>query len=122
VEVEKGREVRELLYTIDEVKEGRFNKKCYNWFCIKGFLESVIGTNKWRDNYCCERLKDFVMVSDEALAVTIYDNYFESWLFCYTNEKGTKNHMKAKWTNGGKRLKNGQSHKFCGGSKEGMEK
>jgi len=30
--------------------------------------------------------------------------------------------MKAKWTNGGKSLKNGQSRKFCGWSREGIEK
>ena len=65
--------------TLSDILQLR-NDTTGNYFeFIEPFISSVVGKIYFKNNQCDQLLSDFTTVSDEALAILIYENNVETW-------------------------------------------
>lgn len=65
------------------------------------FVAPVVGKKKCENNCWREKLSSFVTVSDEALALLLFDNNYLRWLDMGKNDDWTKSTVRPKYTTGG---------------------
>ena len=89
---------------------------------IEYFVSSVVGKNHYNSCRSYKLLSEFTTVSDEALAILIYENNIDTWKDM-ANRKITKNsNVSRKYTNGGSSQGQvGSSQKYQGWSSSGMK-
>lgn len=88
------------------------------------FIRRVVGCNKFNREAAVMLLDDFVMLTDEAFAMLVYENQEERWTRMF-DEKLKRLPMAAKFTDGGggkNREKLGRNRKNQGWSPEGIER
>ena len=88
---------------------------------IEYFVSAVVGKNHYNSCRSYKLLSEFTTVSDEALAILIYENNIDTWKDM-ANRKITKNsNVSRKYTNGGSTQGQvGSSRKYQGWSSSGM--
>ena len=98
------------------------NYDTYSWFCLH-FLKSVVGYDKWEKNFTKVKLSDFVMPSDEAFALLVYENNHDRWLDMYERQDYKTSEVENKWTNSGNnRNSGGHVKRFNGWSVEAYKR
>ena len=76
------------------------------------FVAPVVG-KKWFENLCwCQKLSDFVTVSDEALALLIFENNYDRWIDMGKRNNWTSSIICPKYTTGGNAVQTPNSTKF----------
>lgn len=65
------------------------------------FVAPVVGKKRFEDNCCRQKLSDFVTISDEALALILFDNNYDRWLDMGKNNDWTKSLICPRYTTGG---------------------
>lgn len=116
----KGESGKETM-TLKEILQMRKNSTSIYFDFIEYFVSAVVGKMKYK-NHCCEKLlSSFTTVSDEALAILIFENNIATW-----NNMASKNITKnsgvtRKYTNGGSSQGDiASSQRFQGWSCRGM--
>lgn len=88
---------------------------------IDFYLSGIIGKMFYKENRCEKLLSEFSSISDEALAILIFENSKETWHDMVKNNS-KKSMVTRKYTNGGSSsVKQGSSRRYQGWSHEGME-
>jgi len=90
---------------------------------IEYFLSAVIGKTYYKENRCEKLLSEYASVSDEALAILIFENNFETWRDM-AKQNITKNSVVTrKYTNGGSATGNkASSRHYQGWSTDGIKR
>ena len=86
--------------TIEKILQMRNGTNtCYVDF-IEFFISAVIGKNKYKENKCDKLLLEFVSIGDEALAILIFENNFETWKDMAAKGISKNSEVSRKYTNG----------------------
>ena len=108
--------------TVNKILKMRKDTSSLYYDFIEYFVSSVVGKNHYNACRTYKLLSEFTTVSDEALAILIYENNIDVWKDM-ANRKITKNSsVSRKYTNGGS--SQGQvasSRKYQGWSSSGMK-
>jgi hypothetical protein len=115
-------EKREEIPMYNELSNYRGSRKIelLDIWCTH-FFPAVAGTHNFRRNAAKTCLSNFVMVSDEAFALTVLENFYERWIEEGKSKVDGKpldadNLPSAKWTQGTSQLNK------CGWSSDGIQK
>ena len=65
------------------------------------FVASVVGKKRFENLCWKQKLSDFVSVSDEALALIIFENNYDRWIAMGNNNDWTNCTVRPKFTTGG---------------------
>lgn len=76
------------------------NYEYYKWFC-QSFIKCVIGYDKWETNFCKNLLSSYVLPSDEAFAILLFENNYDCWQDMYEKNDMKTSQVLNKWTNSG---------------------
>src|SRR5687767_2141263 len=68
---------------------------------VEYFVSSVVGRNHYKFHRCNKLLSEFPTVSDEALAILIYENNIDTWKHMSIKKITKNSDVTRKYRNGG---------------------
>ena len=74
------------MLNLEDIELGRKNPDIYKVFCEK-FIPCVMGKIRFRVNCYSKKLSEYCSVSDETMAVLVYANNLNQWIYKYNNPK-----------------------------------
>ena len=90
---------------------------------IEFFIAPVVGKIFYKDKRCEKLVSEFVSVSDEAFALLIFENNYETWCDMIKTKNTKKSGVFCKYTNGGSPSgKNASSRQYQGWNAEGIKR
>ena len=90
---------------------------------IEYFVSSVVGKNYYKENKCDKLLSEYASVSDEALAILIFENNINTWIDMAVKNITKNSDVIRKYTNGGSSLGEvASSRRYQGWSSCGMKR
>lgn len=108
--------------TVKNILKMRKDTSSLYYDFIEYFVSSVVGKNLY--NYCrsFKLLSEFTTVSDEALAILIYENNIDTWNDMASRKITKNSNVSRKYTNGGSlQGQVGSSRKYQDWSSSGMQ-
>ena len=82
---------------------------------IEYFIAPVVGKFFHKENRCERLISDYISVSDEAFAILIFENNYETWCDMVQRKDTKSSNVFCKYTNGGSSSgKNGSSRRYQG--------
>ena len=81
------------------------------------FVAPVVGKKKFEHQCYVQKLSEFVSVSNEALALLLYDNNYDRWLDMGKNKDWTMSSVRPKYTTGGNAIQTPKSLKYISNKK-----
>ena len=95
---------------------------CYFEF-IEYFVSAVVGKIRYKENRCVKVMSEFVTTADEALAILIFENNFDTWKDMAKNTITKNSEVARKYTNGGSsKGDTASSRRYQGWSSEGINR
>jgi len=89
---------------------------------IEYFVSSVAGKNHYKYHRCDKLLSEYTSVSDEAMAILIYENNYDTWRDMVEKELTRNSSIMKKFTNGGSsKGEVASSHRYQGWSSDGIK-
>jgi hypothetical protein len=89
---------------------------------IEYFVSSVVGRNHYKYHRCDKLLSEFTSVSDEALAILIFENNLDTWKDMAEKNITKNSDVIRKYTNGGSSQGEvASSHRYQGWSSSGLQ-
>lgn len=109
--------------SLEEIMELRRDTSGLYFIFLEYFLSSVVGKNHYK-LYRCERLvSEFTTVSDEALAILIYENNIDTWKDMVDKNITKNSSVTKKYTNGGtSKGEVASSRRYQGWSSNGIKR
>ena len=89
------------LITLPEIMELRKDTRGLYFGFIEYFVSSVVGKNHYKFNRCDKLLSEFTTVSDEALAILIFENNIVTWKDMASKNITKNSDVIREYTNGG---------------------
>ena len=90
---------------------------------IEYFLSAVVGKTYYKEHRCEKLLSEYASVSDEALAILIFENNFETWKDMAKRNITKNSVVNRKYTNGGSSAGNkASSRQYQGWSSVGIKR
>ena len=87
--------------TLSEILKMRTDTTNIYFDFIEYFVSSVVRKHHYKDNRCNKLLSEFTTVSDEALAILIFENNIETWKDMASKNITKNSNVSHKYTNGG---------------------
>lgn len=107
--------------TMQDILLMRQNPSSLYFNFIEYFISSVIGKNYYKYHKRDKLMSQYVTVSDEALAILIFENNIDTWIDMANNGNTKKSRVNRKYTNGGaSQGEIGSSCRYQGWSSEGI--
>jgi len=111
------------IMTLAEILKMRTDTTGVYFEFIEFFISCVIGKNHFKSYRCDKLLSEFATVSDEAMAILIFENNIETWIHMVENNITKKSLVVKKYTNGGSsKGEVASSRRFHGWSSHGMNR
>ena len=90
---------------------------------IEYFVSAVVGRIKYKENRCEKLMSEYVTIGDEALAILIFENNFDTWKDMAKNNITKNSEVARKYTNGGSsKGDTASSRRYQGWSSEGIKR
>ena len=107
--------------TVNQILLLRNDNDALYYDFIEYFLSAVVGKREYKMYRCDMLLSQFTTVSDEALAILIYENNRETWVDMMNNNIKKNSKISWKYTNGGSfHGEIGSSQRYHGWSSDEM--
>src|SRR5688572_14454986 len=89
------------IISLSQIMEMRKDKSGFYFDFIEFFVSSVVGKNQYKYNKCDKLLSEFTTVSDETLAILIFENNVNTWKDMADKNITKNSSVIRKYTNGG---------------------
>lgn len=117
------KEVAEVTFTLSKILELRKDTSKVYFAFIEYFVSGVVGKNVYKKNKCDKLLSQFTSVSNEALAILIFENNVDTWNDMAQNKITKNSNVYQKYTNGGSsKAAVGSSRRYHGWSTDGLKR
>ena len=112
-----------MALSLDDILDLRCDSTGLYFKFIEYFIAPVVGKIFYKENRCDRLISDYISVSDEAFAILIFENNYETWCDMVKRNNTKLSPVIRKYTNGGSSSgKNGSSRRYQGWNSEGIKR
>jgi len=112
-----------MAISLDDILNLRQDSTGLYFKFIEYFIAPVVGKIFYKENRCDRLISDYISVSDEAFAILIFENNYETWCDMVKRNNTKLSPVIQKYTNGGSSSgKNGSSRRYQGWNSEGIKR
>jgi hypothetical protein len=112
-----------MTLSFDEILNLRQDSTGLYFNFIEFFIAPVVGKIFYKDNCCEKMVSEFISVSDEAFALLIFENSYETWCDMLKTNNTKNSGVFCKYTNGGSSTgRNASSRRYQGWNAEGIKR
>jgi hypothetical protein len=115
--------IKKMTLTMSDILLLRQDNSGIYFDFIEYFVSAVVGKTFYKVNKCQKLLSEFTTISDEALAILILENNFDTWCDMATKNITKNSLVLPKYTNGGTSTgENASTRRYQGWSNEGIKR